>query len=358
MPKVSVIVAVYNVEPYLRRSMDCLMNQTMQDLEFICVDDCSTDGSLTILREYEAKDNRFKIITSEENQGAAVARNKGLEIASGEYLGFIDPDDAIDLNYYEELYKKAKENDYDMVKCIRKTVLPDGTTITSHKNRAIRKNIYNFTYEWTTAIYRTRLINDNDINFPDECTKAQDVVFLNRVVLKANSVECIDNVFYYYFIRENSLDSSFIPLKSIVSACLARKLMIQDLNNSRLFEKNKRQYGKKYHYISQTVFYTLFQNNSQEARQACAENLIELFDLCLDKKIFVRNASHPRLFKLATTRDVAKLSKVFYSIPSRENLDKNYCKFIQKIFAIRNSFDKTHKIITILGFNIKIKRKQ
>ena len=66
MPKISIIVAVYNVEPYLRRSMDCLINQTMDDLEFICIDDCSTDNSLAILKEYEAKDSRFKIITSEK----------------------------------------------------------------------------------------------------------------------------------------------------------------------------------------------------------------------------------------------------------------------------------------------------
>ncbi len=117
MAKISIIVAVYNVAPYLRRSMDCLINQTMDDLEFICVDDCSTDNSLSILREYETKDSRFKIITSEVNGGAAVARNKGLKVATGEYLGFIDPDDTIDLNYYEELYKKAIEANYDIVKC-------------------------------------------------------------------------------------------------------------------------------------------------------------------------------------------------------------------------------------------------
>ena len=66
MPKVSVIVAVYNVAPYLKRSMDCLMNQTLKDIEFICIDDCSTDSSLSILKEYAEKDSRFKIISSEK----------------------------------------------------------------------------------------------------------------------------------------------------------------------------------------------------------------------------------------------------------------------------------------------------
>ena len=122
MPKISVIVAVYNVGPYLKCGMDCLLNQTLKDMEFICIDDCSTDNSLEILREYAQKDSRFKIIESEKNGGAAIARNKGLDVATGEYLGFMDPDDTIDLNYYEELYKKAKEGNFDIVKCPRKNI--------------------------------------------------------------------------------------------------------------------------------------------------------------------------------------------------------------------------------------------
>ena len=138
MPKVSVIVPVYNVEQYLERSMNCLLNQTLKDIEIICIDDCSTDNSLEILKKYEKLDSKFKIISLNKNQGAAIARNKGLEIADGEYLGFIDPDDSIDLNFYEELYKKAKEDDFDIVKGKRLLIKTDGKVVISTINNKIR----------------------------------------------------------------------------------------------------------------------------------------------------------------------------------------------------------------------------
>lgn len=355
-PKISVIVAVYNVEPYLRRSMDCLMNQTIQNLEFICIDDCSTDGSLEILREYEAKDNRFKIIHLKENLGAATARNKGLDIAKGEYLGFIDPDDTIDLNYYEELYKIAEKTNADIVKCAIKDVYKDGTTIKSRANNAIRMNKYNFVNEWTTAIYKTKFIRDNNIRFPDECTKAQDIVFLNRTVLKAKDIECIDNVFYYYYKRDNSLNALKIPLKSIQSACKARELMAQDLNDTEIFVKNRKQYDKMYYNIAKTVFFTLFQNNSKEARGACAQNIINLYNLCLNKRSFEKRFSYPGLMSIIKKQNIKTLAEILFSIKTRDDLENKYCKLIKKICSARSSYDKTHKIITILGIRFRFKR--
>ena len=116
MSKVSIILPIYKVEKYLTKCLDSLINQTLSDIEIICIDDCSPDNSIRILREYALKDERIKIINLKENIGAAGARNKGLEVAKGEYLGFVDPDDYIDLNFYEELYKKALEDGADIVK--------------------------------------------------------------------------------------------------------------------------------------------------------------------------------------------------------------------------------------------------
>ena len=116
MSKVSVIIPVYNTEKFLRKCLDSVCNQTLQDIEIICINDCSTDGSLEILREYAGKDNRIKLIELLENCGAAKARNIGIDIAEGEYLGFVDSDDFIDLDFYKKLYGKAKETDADAVK--------------------------------------------------------------------------------------------------------------------------------------------------------------------------------------------------------------------------------------------------
>ena len=94
MCEISVIIPVYNVESYLRQCLDSVVNQTFEDIEIICVDDGSTDGSLDILNKYASSDNRFKII-SQPNQGLGTARNNGLKLACGNYIYFLDSDDYI-----------------------------------------------------------------------------------------------------------------------------------------------------------------------------------------------------------------------------------------------------------------------
>ena len=89
MPKVSVIIPVYNTENYLRKCLDSVINQTLDDIEIICINDCSTDNSLNILKEYASKDERIKIIEFKENKGASVARNTGIAESNGEYIGFL-----------------------------------------------------------------------------------------------------------------------------------------------------------------------------------------------------------------------------------------------------------------------------
>ena len=115
MPKVSVIVPVYNVEPYLKECMESIVRQTLKDIEIICVNDGSTDGSLKILKEYAEKDERI-ILIDKENGGYGLAMNIGLDRATGEYIGIVEPDDYVALTMYEDLYNTAAENDLDLVK--------------------------------------------------------------------------------------------------------------------------------------------------------------------------------------------------------------------------------------------------
>ena len=115
MNKVSIIVPVYNIEKYLAKCLDSLINQTLEDIEIICVNDGSTDNSAEILNEYAQKDCRIKII-NQDNAGLSAARNTGINAANGEYIGYVDSDDWIDLNFYEKLYNAAKDTDADIVK--------------------------------------------------------------------------------------------------------------------------------------------------------------------------------------------------------------------------------------------------
>lgn len=113
-PKVSVIMPVYNVENYLRQCLDSVINQTLREIEIICVDDGSSDNSLKILLEYAAKDKRITVI-KQNNLYAGVARNAGIAVAKGEYLSFLDSDDFFELNMLEEAYKAIKKEKSEIV---------------------------------------------------------------------------------------------------------------------------------------------------------------------------------------------------------------------------------------------------
>lgn len=116
MPKISIIIPCYNVEKYLKQCLDSVVNQTLQDIEIICINDGSTDSTLSILREYENSDNRIKVI-SKHNSGYGASMNIGLETAKGKYIGIVESDDYAELNMFETLYNVAEENNLDLVRC-------------------------------------------------------------------------------------------------------------------------------------------------------------------------------------------------------------------------------------------------
>ncbi len=112
IPMVSVIIPVYNVEPYLRECMDSIVNQTLRDIEIICVNDGSTDGSLSILEEYRANDPRIAVI-SQDNKGLSAARNRGLSQARGKYIYFVDSDDYVALDTLKDVARLAEDHHVD-----------------------------------------------------------------------------------------------------------------------------------------------------------------------------------------------------------------------------------------------------
>ncbi len=220
MPKVSVIIPVYNTEKYLRKCLDSVCNQTLLDIEIICIDDCSTDNSLNILKEYASKDNRIKLIEFKENKGATVARNTGIDEAKGEYIGFIDSDDYIDQNFYENLYKKVEIRHSDIVKgSDMKLVFEDGRIETDEQNFKIKKNKINFWCQYTTAIYKRDFIIKNKIDFPVGLLVGEDPVFTIKAAILADNVEVINNAQYYYVRHEGSLNSDFWDENKIKSYC-------------------------------------------------------------------------------------------------------------------------------------------
>ena len=143
MVKVSVIVPVYNVEPYLDKCLNGLVNQTLKDIEIIVVNDGATDNSQQIIDRYAKQyDNVISLV--KQNGGLSDARNYGIPYATGEYIGFIDSDDFMEYDMFEVLYKKAKEDDSDIVECNLRHTYSDSEDIEIGKEIYDKKEMIMF----------------------------------------------------------------------------------------------------------------------------------------------------------------------------------------------------------------------
>lgn len=207
--KVSVIIPVYNCEKYIRECIESLINQTLKECEFIFVNDGSIDKSKEIIEEYASKDIRIKLI-NQKNGGVSVARNTGLENAVGEYIGFVDGDDYIDIDYYENLYNTAVKNSCDIVMCDWKSQT-NYLSLPFEKDRILNKkyieeNIYPYFIQYEgmnsvwNKIFRTRLIKQNKIEFPKGVKLGEDAIFNIKAFTYLNN--CFYLSYSGYFYRE------------------------------------------------------------------------------------------------------------------------------------------------------------
>lgn len=223
MINVSVIIPCYNVAPYVRKCLDSVLNQTLQNIEIIVVDDQSTDNTLNILHQMQLCHDCIKLIELKRNMGVSYARNQGLKIASGQYVSFVDPDDYIDFDFLEKLYVKGVKMNADIVKGYA----------TSVKNIIpyIVINKLFFYSQWWSAIYKLDFLKSNKIDFMEDVFCGQDFVFQRHACLCANMVSVIeDESYYHYCRRKNSLDSSYFPLYKIESQLRSRKYILSLAN--------------------------------------------------------------------------------------------------------------------------------
>lgn len=211
--KISVIVPIYNAIAYVRQCLDSLKRQTLHNLEIICVDDGSTDGSLNILKQYAAQDDRF-IILSQKNSGSAAARNYGLQKATGDYIGFMDSDDYVSDNYFEKLLECALKNEAEIAatssvklfnaygnKSSKDMGFQGKKIITSVEDKG---NIIITTGVSWNKIYLKDFIERNNIKCLELKNAAEDNYFTDTSIMTANKIAVIDDVTYFYRINSNS----------------------------------------------------------------------------------------------------------------------------------------------------------
>ena len=163
-PKVSIIIPAYNAQGSIARCLTSVIEQTLAELEILVIDDGSTDQTMAILQQYAKKDARIRVLGLLQNSGVAVARNLGIDLAKGTYLGFIDADDYIDRDFYEKLYACAVESGADIVSGNASVVRHDGSYEKLDKLvSSFKKSKFNFTYTLWIGIFKTLFIRDNKI---------------------------------------------------------------------------------------------------------------------------------------------------------------------------------------------------
>ena len=214
-PKISIIVPVYKVEPYIHKCVDSILNQTFKDFELILVDDGSPDNCGKICDEYAQKDNRVKVI-HKENGGLSSARNAGLDISIGKYIGFVDSDDYIEKDMYEILYNICEENKCDIVSCSsiiyfpEKTVINGGHGLIIHNNEeAMRVMLEGELYDEVVWVKLFKKSVIGDIRFPVGKIY-EDTAFTYKVINNSKKVATIGEPKYNYIKHENSIMSNAI----------------------------------------------------------------------------------------------------------------------------------------------------
>ena len=330
MPKISVIIPVYNAEKYLRECLDSITNQTFKDIEIICVNDGSTDSSLQILNEYAQKDNRI-IVISQDNQGLSAARNTGIANATGEYISFVDSDDYVSENLYENLVKYLPQE----LICFESQLYPQDLKNPINKNLVNKYNglvnvddkiIKNTNvYAWN-KLFKTSIIKENNIQFPKGLT-FEDFPFIWEYMLCIKKAYYLNKKLYFYRQHNNSIMKN-CNTKSI------HHLYVWHYLYDRLMQKN------------------LLDKHKQTIKDLFGKYVILAYKFSDDsqKDLIIKTAN-----QYASEIGYKKISKLINTL---KNGDIIYSNNYERIFSIKNikKLSTKYKVLTLLNQKIVIKK--
>lgn len=362
MPKVSIIVPTYNVEQYLVECMESIVNQTLKDIEIICVNDGSTDNSGEILDEYASKDKRIKVI-HKENGGYGKAMNVGLDNATGEYIGIVEPDDYVALDMYEKLYKTAKKENLNIVRCNSNIFVGSN----EKKQFTLKKNclpsiynkifkpldfplIFRYANENQAGIYKREYLQKNDIKHNETPGASfQDIGFAFQIFSNSEEMFFLDEALYN--LRRDNPNSSVKDPAKVMCAVYEFQFVEKILKKQHLRKKYIKVFNLKKFY---SYKFTLSRIDN-----SFKEMFVKVFSKEY-KNAYKNNELDKNLFTEKEWNEIMLIIKSpkFYCI-NYLNIPYKSNNFVENIFSIKNEhIRKQHKIITILGLKFKIKRKQ
>ena len=214
MAKISVIIPIYGVEKYIERCAVSLFEQSLDDIEYLFINDCTKDQSIEILKEvlvrYPKRCHQVNIIDMPINSGQAATRNRGIELATGEYIIHCDSDDWLDVNAYEKLYLCAKHNNSDIVFCDfyrsdgKNNSLIHRSIDTSSKMKVIKDVSRNVGWSLCGALVKRDIIFENNIIYPTQ-NNGEDFALMSQFIYYAQSYHKIDEPLYYYYRNPKSI---------------------------------------------------------------------------------------------------------------------------------------------------------
>ncbi|WP_461461929.1 glycosyltransferase family 2 protein [Methanobrevibacter sp.] len=266
-PKISIIVPVYNTANYLEECLDSLVNQSLEDIEIICIDDKSEDNSPKILEKYASKDKRIKVLYNKENTGQAIARNIAMKSVKGEYIAFMDSDDKVDLDGYEKVLNFCEKNNLDMVLfdvvrfdkkgIIGGSELHEKSIQKESKKTSILEDM-EFVYDTSPCnkLIKTSLIRDNNIEFIDKLY--EDLLFSMELFCSTDSVGVLPDVKYYWRRRRDGQNKSTTQNRTNKKNIADRIFIINKIED--LFKSNEK-YDcllDSYHFKLLEIDYRLF----------------------------------------------------------------------------------------------------
>ena len=248
-PLVSIIIPVYNTAKYLEECLDSILNQTLKEIEIICIDDKSNDKSVEILESHAKKDSRIKLLYNKEHTGQAVARNIALKEVKGEYITFMDSDDKVDLDAYEKLYNFTLKNGLDlvlfnMVRFNFKGYIDESElhvkSITEklEKTSILEHNEFVYDTSPCNKFIKASFLKEKDINFTDRLY--EDLLFSMELFTSTDSVGVLPEVKYYWRRRRDSSNKSTTQDRTSIKNIRDRLFIINAIED--LFNSNER-YG-------------------------------------------------------------------------------------------------------------------
>ena len=294
-PLISVLIPVYNVEKYLDRCMESVLSQTLPNIEVICVNDGSTDGSLKVLEKYAKQDSRVRIV-SKENGGLPSARNAGLDIARGRYVGFVDSDDYIEPHMFETLYRTAEDTKSEVVICganifpeephasnwLYSTLSPEYRHYDSFTPDLLYDRIDTNPFLWRCLIKKS-LIDQHDFRLDEDIIIGEDKAFQCKVYPEANGITTIpDKLYNYFWCRPDSLMNMVhekIGLKIKEHVNLVARIA-EDFEKKELPEKLKEKTNRDFLEWSIPFINTDFIYATYAQKREMSSRLIKTWDKC------------------------------------------------------------------------------